>query len=134
MLTRQELEGHWKQIVGQVREKWGQLTDDDMDQAHGSAEQLIGVIQQKTGESRRAIEDFLQEAMETGKSVVERAKDVAYDYADRAREQYDYMAEKVRDGYSEAEHMVQRRPAESVAVVFGIGLIAGLLASVLLRR
>lgn len=134
MITRQELEGHWKQIVGQVREKWGQLTDDELEQAQGNTDQLVGVIQQKTGESRRAIEDFLHEAVENGRTVVERAKGVVHDYADRAREQYDFMADKVRDGYAEAEQMVQRRPAESVAVVFGVGLIAGLLASVLLRR
>jgi uncharacterized protein YjbJ (UPF0337 family) len=133
MISRQELEGNWKQVVGQVREKWGQLTEDDLMQAQGNTEQLVGVIQQKTGESKRAIEEFLNEAIEGGKNMFQRVKDSAQDYAGRAQEQYERVAQRAREGYEEAEHLVQRRPAESVAIVFGIGLLAGLMASALFR-
>ena len=30
-----QIEGNWKQFKGKVKEKWGQLTDDDLDQAAG---------------------------------------------------------------------------------------------------
>ena len=33
MITRQELEGHWNQVKGQVKERWGQLTDEELMQA-----------------------------------------------------------------------------------------------------
>ncbi|MEZ6051591.1 MAG: CsbD family protein [Planctomycetaceae bacterium] len=46
---RQEIEGQWNQVKGQVQERWGELTDDDLYKARGSADQLVGVIQQKTG-------------------------------------------------------------------------------------
>ena len=61
MINQQILEGNWNEIKGKLRQKWGQLTDDDFQQIRGDAEQLIGVIQRKTGEAREAIEQYLQE-------------------------------------------------------------------------
>ncbi len=133
MIDRQELEGHWKQIVGQVREKWGQVTDDELQKAQGSTEKLIGVIQQKTGESKRVVEEFLQGVVDEGSSVVQRVKDVAQGVAERAQEEYQHVSDKVREGYDEAGQLVRHRPMQSIAAVFGVGLIAGLLASILLR-
>src|SRR5215470_11078243 len=43
------LEGNWKQIKGKVKEKWGKLTDDDLDVINGSREQLEGKIQERYG-------------------------------------------------------------------------------------
>ena len=134
MISRQELQGQWNQIVGQVRERWGQLTNDDLEQAEGNVEQLVGVIQQKTGESRRAIEDFLDQIADNGESFFQRAKSSIHDCADMAREQYEHVTQRVRDSYGQAEQLVKRRPAESAALVFGVGLIAGVLVSTLLRR
>lgn len=41
--------GNWKQIKGQVREKWGKLTDDDLTVVNGRRDQLIGRIQERYG-------------------------------------------------------------------------------------
>jgi uncharacterized protein YjbJ (UPF0337 family) len=41
------VEGNWKQFKGQVKEKWGNLTDDDLDRVAGQREQLEGVIQER---------------------------------------------------------------------------------------
>ena len=43
------IEGNWKQFKGQVKEKWGNLTDDDLQRVAGSREQLEGLIQQRYG-------------------------------------------------------------------------------------
>jgi uncharacterized protein YjbJ (UPF0337 family) len=51
------LKGKWMQIKGSVREKWGQLTDDDVDQVSGSAERLVGVIQERYGWAKQKAED-----------------------------------------------------------------------------
>jgi uncharacterized protein YjbJ (UPF0337 family) len=53
--------GQWNQIKGQIKQRWGQLTDDDLMQAQGNYEQLVGVIQQRTGQSRSTILDELQQ-------------------------------------------------------------------------
>jgi uncharacterized protein YjbJ (UPF0337 family) len=42
-------EGKWTQLKGRVKEQWGKLTDDDLDQINGKAEQLVGRIQERYG-------------------------------------------------------------------------------------
>ena len=41
--------GNWKQFSGKARERWGELTDDDMDVIAGRHEQLVGKIQERYG-------------------------------------------------------------------------------------
>lgn len=51
----QQAEGNWKQFKGKVQEKWGDLTNDELDQYEGRREQLEGHIQEKTGEAREEV-------------------------------------------------------------------------------
>src|SRR6266702_268461 len=43
------VEGNWKQVKGKVKEKWGKLTDDDLDVINGRRDQLEGKIQERYG-------------------------------------------------------------------------------------
>jgi uncharacterized protein YjbJ (UPF0337 family) len=43
------VEGNWKQFKGKVKEQWGKLTDDDLDQIAGKRDQLEGKIQERYG-------------------------------------------------------------------------------------
>jgi uncharacterized protein YjbJ (UPF0337 family) len=56
------VEGNWKQVKGKVKEKWGQLTDDDLDVIAGKRDQLEGKIQERYGiakdQVRRDIDDW----------------------------------------------------------------------------
>ncbi len=56
------IEGNWKQLKGKLREKWGDLTDDDWDRIAGKRENLIGKIQERYGTTRdqaeREVEDW----------------------------------------------------------------------------
>ncbi|HET9716591.1 MAG TPA: CsbD family protein [Pseudolabrys sp.] len=58
------VEGNWKQFKGKVKEQWGQLTDDDLDQIEGRREQLEGKIQQRYGyakdQVRQDVDDWIQ--------------------------------------------------------------------------
>ena len=55
------IQGKWKQIKGDVKAKWGKLTDDKLDQVDGNREKLIGTLQECYGKSRQDIEDELNE-------------------------------------------------------------------------
>ena len=46
------IEGNWKQIKGKVKERWGDLTDDDLDVIAGKRDQLSGKLQEKYGIAR----------------------------------------------------------------------------------
>ena len=56
-----QLEGKWKQYAGKVKEKWGKLTDDDLDVVGGRRDQLIGKIQERYGIAKEAAEVQLDE-------------------------------------------------------------------------
>ncbi len=43
------IEGNWKQVKGQGKEKWGKLTDDELDQMNGRRERLEGKIRERYG-------------------------------------------------------------------------------------
>jgi uncharacterized protein YjbJ (UPF0337 family) len=43
------IQGKWKQLKGQAQEKWGELTNDDLDQIDGNKDQLAGKLQEKYG-------------------------------------------------------------------------------------
>jgi len=47
--TKDILYGKWHELKGQVRQKWGKLTDDDFDRLSGKTEELAGVLQQRYG-------------------------------------------------------------------------------------
>jgi uncharacterized protein YjbJ (UPF0337 family) len=51
-----QVSGNWKQLKGKVQEKWGALTDDDMDRIAGRRDQLIGRIQERYGVQRQDAE------------------------------------------------------------------------------
>lgn len=46
------IKGNWKNFKGKLKEKWGRLTDDELDVAEGKRDQLIGKIQEKYGLTR----------------------------------------------------------------------------------
>jgi uncharacterized protein YjbJ (UPF0337 family) len=56
------IEGNWKQFKGKVKETWGELTDDEIDQIAGKRDVLLGKIQEKYGiaqdEADKRIKDF----------------------------------------------------------------------------
>ena len=59
------LKGKWKQLKGSIQERWGELTDDEIDQIEGERKQLVGKLQEKYGYSKqraeREVDDFLDE-------------------------------------------------------------------------
>lgn len=134
MIDQGVLQGSWQQIRGKLREKWGQLTDDDLAKFDGNVEQLIGRIQRKTGEAKQNVEQFLEELADNGASMMQRAEGYAHQAAEQVRETSQRMREGVEQGYAKAEGMVQSRPAESVLMAFGCGLAVGVGVTLLLGR
>jgi len=58
-MNKDTIEGAWTQLKGSVREKWGNLTDDEIESSKGSFQKLSGTIQKKYGQSKDKVESEL---------------------------------------------------------------------------
>lgn len=52
----QMVEGKWKQFKGQAKQRWGRLTDDDLDVIDGKRDELVGRLQSRYSKSREEVE------------------------------------------------------------------------------
>lgn len=61
-MNKDEASGNWKQFKGKMKEKWGKLTDDDMQVIEGKRDQLVGKIQERyryaKDEAEREVTDW----------------------------------------------------------------------------
>ena len=60
-MNSDQMKGKWKQMKGSVKERWGKLTDDDLDVIDGQSEQLIGKIQERYGIARQEAQKQVDE-------------------------------------------------------------------------
>ncbi|MCA0993955.1 CsbD family protein [Alloyangia pacifica] len=56
-----QIEGNWTEFKGKARAQWGELTDDEVQQAKGDREQLAGLIQKKYGIAKEEAEKQVSE-------------------------------------------------------------------------
>lgn len=60
-MNRDILSGKWKQFRGEIKKRWGRLTDDDLDTIGGDYDRLVGKLQERYGHQRDAVERELSE-------------------------------------------------------------------------
>jgi len=65
-----QIEGDWKQFKGKVQEKWGKLTDDELDIIGGKRDRLAGKIEEKYGVAKEEVEKQLHEFLNTKQGEV----------------------------------------------------------------
>ena len=59
------IQGNWKQFSGKVKEKWSELTDDDLGALDGRREQLEGKIQERYGYGKDQVRKDIDEWLRT---------------------------------------------------------------------
>ena len=68
-MNADRLQGKWKQAKGAVKERWGKLTDDDIDVINGQRDQLIGRIQERYGiakdEAQKQVDKWIESDLDT---------------------------------------------------------------------
>ena len=62
LMNTLEIKGDWNIAKGKLKQKWGELTDDDLDYTEGKLDELVGRIQKRTGQSKEAVEKALNES------------------------------------------------------------------------
>lgn len=146
-------ETHWDEIKGQLKQRYGQLTDDDVAFVKGKAEELLGRLREKLGMSAEDLNALLAELDTAATDRIASAKaklgDLAGELRDRANtvagdvkakasaaaEQakaqaavaYDQARDRARGLFSEGEDYVRHNPRESILAALCAGFVAGLL-------
>lgn len=59
-MNSDQMKGKLKQLGGQMKKKWGQLTDDDLKEASGDLDILVGKIQERSGDRREEIQHWFK--------------------------------------------------------------------------
>lgn len=63
-MNKDIVQGQWHKVKGQLKQQWGKLTDDDITQMKGTAEELSGILRKKYGfqkdEANEKINNFLK--------------------------------------------------------------------------
>jgi len=133
MLSKERFTGDWHKLVGAVKERFGEFNGDELTRAQGNIDQLVGMIQKKTGQTREQIEAFIDQSTKAASSTVSKLTEKAGEYANTAteavKENYDRLATEAERGYQYTANAVAHRPMESVAIAFGMGVLTGLVVA-----
>ncbi len=68
-MNKLEFKGNWNVAKGKLKQKWAQLTDDDLRYVEGQDDELIGRIQKRTGQTREAVEREVRELLKEQETV-----------------------------------------------------------------
>jgi len=60
MSTKLEIKGNWNEVKGKLKQKYGQLTDDDLTFAQGKDDELLGRLQKRLGQSKEDIRKVIE--------------------------------------------------------------------------
>lgn len=63
-MNKDVLQGNWKQIKGEIKKWWGNVTDDDLTKIDGSHDKLVGVLQERYGYARERAESEVNRRLE----------------------------------------------------------------------
>lgn len=145
-MKQQTAEGNWNQLKGKIRQQWGDITGDELEQFEGNLDELVGWIQEKTGEGRESVEEHIaqfaqqiadgEEASEPtsdAEVLTRQAQQLAEQASAAVQQKAEQAADAVRGKYREAESAVRERPLESLALTFAAGLVVGVGATLILR-
>jgi uncharacterized protein YjbJ (UPF0337 family) len=68
VINRDTLAGQWKQLKGEVKSRWGRLTEDELTQVEGDYEKLVGKIQSRYGYTRERVEQEVSDFFKSRKA------------------------------------------------------------------
>ncbi len=133
MANQATLTGNWNELKGRVRAKWGQLTDDMLEQSKGNMDALVGTIQRTTGEAKDKIQEYLNIGAEQGANLYNQASDAVRAGTQQVVDGAKQVSDTVKAGADQASQLVQSRPLESLMFTFAAGVVAGLTLGLVLR-
>lgn len=133
MLTKEEVQGGWTEMKGKIKEIWGQINDDELLDFQGDFDQLVGMIHSQTGQSKQEIEEQLNKLNSQLRPMLAQAKEYMDGTKQKAMDMAHQVRESVAHGHEGAQEMVRQRPMQSLGVMFGTGMLVGIVVGLMLR-
>jgi len=60
-MNKDQFKGQWKQFKGELKSKWGDLTDDDLLEAEGDYDKFLGVVQKRYGDKKEELKNWTED-------------------------------------------------------------------------
>ncbi len=133
MTTASQIEGGWNELKGKVKQRWGNLNDDELTAFEGNVDEFVGMLQRKTGETRDAVERALDQLDAEVQPWLRQAQETAKQYTDAANQTVANVRDQFADGQVQAKRYVKKHPMESIAAALGTGIIVGVVVGLLVR-
>jgi len=133
--------GQWRQMRGSLKSWWGMLSDDDLERVGGEKDKLVGLVQERYGQTRedaeREVDRRLSEynaggmaanlkatASEFGSKVSNRASEAAQKLTGSVDSARSYFQDKIVDELTtDLLTLVRRYPVQSCIIGLGIGYL-----------
>lgn len=140
-MTTSDLEATWGTLKGKLKQRYGQLTDDDLIFVEGKGEELLSRLQERLGLSRNEL-DWILEDLAAADGTVEQVKAKAAQVSDQLRSTaaewsedaqargaavYSQAQQRVRGLRGDGEEYVRANPIPAVLGALAVGLLAGLI-------
>ena len=124
------MQGNWNEAKGKVKTKFGRLTDDDLMQAQGQKDRLVGAIQQRYGIAREKAEQQLDEFLSSADDWMHKAKESASNIVEKGKEYVEKGKEYVQNTgtsqmASDLKDLIARHPVHSAVIGIGLGFLIG---------
>ena len=120
----------WDEVKTRLQKRWGQIDDSDLSTPM-SMQQLSDMIQKKTGDARDQVESYLEEMraslMAKADGLRQAVGPRVDELRDRATARFGDANQSFRDGLATAEEQVRSKPAQSIGIAFGVGILAGIM-------
>ena len=152
-MTTSQLESSWSALKGKLKQKYGQLTDDDLIFAEGKGEELLSRLEEKLSLSREELQTMLDELAAGTEGKLEGVKAAVAEISDQVRAKagdvvddlkhkasaigeeakaqgaaaYSEAQRRARGLWEDGEEYVRANPRESLLVAVAAGFVAGLL-------
>jgi uncharacterized protein YjbJ (UPF0337 family) len=73
LMNKEQFEGSWQEFKGEIKKKWGQLTDNDLLEAEGDYDKFLGVVQKRYGDKKDEVERWAEDWHERNEILARKA-------------------------------------------------------------
>ncbi len=83
MLNKEQIKGNWKEIKGGIRNLWGEISEEELEQTHGNIQAVSGIVQERYRESTDSIQKKLDRLLdsfdnETNRNMIRNDHETSY--------------------------------------------------------